>query len=392
MSLSKKILLSVALFVFVFVVGGVGGVFFRDRVIPSLLASFPSLSRMDLFQNITGNTTIIERKEQMIVQEDDSVDAIVSQPSTAVVDIVVSIPTKGTALPTFQAGSDQTGVLLTNDGIVVTYGSPLPATTPAKDATYKVLLHDGSSHDATLIAEDRLTNLTFFRIAGNDFPAISLANSDDSSAGKKVVAIASSYEDYQNRFSIGVLSDRDKRFNISGKTVASSEKWEGVFETDLANPDAYLGGPAVNFRGEMVGLFGETELDGKGSYFLIPSNVVRDTLQLAIDGKIPARATLGAYYLTLTKGTSASNSGTVFSRDHGALIYSPSGKTGLAILAGSPADKSGLRYGDIVTTVDGAEINLDNPLSVAIGKLSRGDKANLTVIRDGKEMTVSVQL
>jgi len=348
-----------------------------------------------MFQNIAGNTTIIERKEQMIVQEDDSVNAIVSQPSTAVATIIASVPTKGASPSVFQEGAGQTGVLLTNDGIVVTYGNPFPATATAvpavKDVSYKVLLHDGSSHDATLLAEDRLTNLTFFRIDGNDLSAISLANSDDSSAGKKVVAIAGSYEDYQNRFSIGVLSDRDKRFNISGKTVASSEKWEGVFGTDLANPEAYLGGPAVNFRGEMVGLFGETELDGKGAYFLIPSNVVRDTLQLAIDGKIPARATLGVYYLTLTKETASTNVGTAFSRDHGALIYSPSGKTGLAVLAGSPAEKAGLRYGDVVTLVDGAEINLDNPLSVAIGKHSKGDTVQLGILRDGKDMTITVQ-
>lgn len=158
---------------------------------------------------------------------------------------------------------------------------------------------------------------------------------------------------------------------------------------DLANPEAYLGGPAVNFRGEMVGLFGETELDGKGSYFLIPSNVVHDTLQLAIDGKLASRASLGVYYVTLTK-VSASVNG-AGSRDHGALIYSPSGKTGLAILAGSPADKAGLRYGDIVTTVDNTDITLDNPLSVAVGRHFKGETAQFGILRDGKDMTFTVQ-
>jgi len=385
MSLNKKILLFAVFSVFVFVVGGIGRVFFRDRVIPSMLASFPALSRMDMFQNIAGNTTVIERKEQLVVREDDSVDTIVSQPSTAVVSIIAS-NTKPSAT-VFQNVKSQTGVLLTNDGIIVTYGNPLPLQT--KDVAYRVLLHDGSSHDATLVAEDRLTNLVFFRIGGDDLPAISLANSDDSTAGKKMVAIGNAVEAFQNRFSIGVLSNRDKQFNLSGKTVASSEKWEGVFEMDLANPEVYLGGPAVNFRGEMVGLFGDTELDGKKTYFLLPSNVVRDALRLATDGKIPSRATLGAYYLTLTKVSAAGNK--AVSRDHGALIYSPSGKTGLAVLAGSPAEKAGLRYGDIVTTVDGADIDLDNPLSVAIGRHSKGEAAELGILRDGKDMTVSVQ-
>ena len=389
MSWKKKIVLSAALSVFVFVVGGIGGVFLRDRVIPSLLASFPALSRMDMFQNITGNTTVIERTEQLIVREDDSVDAIVSQPSTAVVNIIAS-DSKASATTTFQTGKNQAGVLLTNDGVIVTYGNALSTVaTLAKDVTYRVLLHDGSSHDATILAEDRLTNLTFFKIEGNNFQSISLANSDDSTPGKKLVAIGNASEAYQNRFSVGILSNRNKSFNLSGKTVASSEKWEGVFETDLANPESYLGGPAVNYRGEMVGIFGETVLDGKESYFLLPSNIVHDTLQSAIDGKLASRATLGAYYLTLTKVSSAENK--VISRDRGAFIYSQSGKTGLAILTGSSAEKAGLRYGDIITSVDGTDVTLDNPLSVAIGRHSKGETVQLGVFRDGKDMNVSVQ-
>ena len=162
-----------------------------------------------------------------------------------------------------------------------------------------------------------------------------------------------------------------------------------MFETDLANPESYLGGPAVNYRGEMVGIFGETVLDGKESYFLLPSNIVHDTLQSAIDGKLASRATLGAYYLTLTKVSSAENK--VISRDRGAFIYSQSGKTGLAILTGSSAEKAGLRYGDIITSVDGTDVTLDNPLSVAIGRHSKGETVQLGVFRDGKDMNVSVQ-
>ncbi|MEI6650121.1 MAG: PDZ domain-containing protein, partial [Candidatus Moraniibacteriota bacterium] len=110
----------------------------------------------------------------------------------------------------------------------------------------------------------------------------------------------------------------------------------------------------------------------------------------AVAKTLDARPILGLYYKTLTKASAiAGGNG---SRDRGALVYSLSGKTGLSVLSGSPADKAGLRYGDIITTVNGTEINLDNPLSVVVGKLSKGDKADLTVVRDGKEMTVPVQL
>lgn len=390
MEKAKKVFRIGLIVLFVFLVGGFGGVIMRERVIPSLLASFPSLSRVPMFQNIAGNVTVIEKTEQLVVREDDSVDAIVSQPSTAVVNIIASEAGNGTTT-LFHPGKSRTGVLLTNDGLIATYGNPFPEVREGSEGlSYAALLFDGTSHEAKLVGEDPLTNLTFFRIDGGNFPAIALANSDDSRPGTKLVAIGNSFEEYQNRFSIGVLSNRNKTFNLSGKTVASTEKWEGVFEMDLANAGEYIGGPAVNFRGEMVGLFGSQMIDGKDAFFLLPSNVVRDAMRLAISGGFDTRPSFGAYYLTLTKA-SAFGSG-ADARDRGALVYSPSGKTGLAVLAGSSAEAAGLRVGDIVTAVGGREVNLDNPLSVALGRFRKGDTVELTVVRSGKEIPVSVML
>ncbi|MBP9751287.1 MAG: trypsin-like peptidase domain-containing protein [Candidatus Moranbacteria bacterium] len=390
MEFVKKTLRIGLIVIFVFLIGGVGGLFVRERIVPSLLASFPSLSRVPMFQNIAGNVTVIEKTEQLVVREDASVDAIVSQPSTAVVNIIASEAGKETAA-LFQPGKSRTGVLLTNDGLIVTYGNPFADFRPAKEVLiYRALLFDGTSHEAKLIGEDPLTDLSFFRIDGGNFPAIALADSDDSRPGTKLVAIGNSFEEYQNRFSIGVLSHRNKTFNLSGKTVASTEKWEGVLEMDLANAGEYVGGPAVNFRSEMVGLFGNQTIDGKETSFLLPSNTVRDALRLATEGALDKRPSLGAYYLTLTKA-SAFGSGAE-ARDRGALIYSPSGRTGLAVLSGSSAEEAGLRVGDVITMVGGREVNLDNPLSVALGRFRKGDMAELTVVRSGKEILVSVTL
>jgi S1-C subfamily serine protease len=390
MEFAKKALRVIFVILFVFLVGGIGGLFVRERILPSLLASFPSLSRVSMFQNIAGNVTVIERTEQLVVREDSSVDAIVSQPSTAVVNIIASENGNGGAA-LFQPGKSRTGVLLTNDGLIATYGNPFSDPRATKETlSYTALLFDGTSHEAKLVGEDPLTNLTFFRIDGGNFPAIALANSDDSRPGTKLVAIGNSFEEYQNRFSIGVLSHRNKTLNLSGKTVASTEKWEGVLEMDLANASEYVGGPAVNFRSEMVGLFGSQIVDGRETYFLLPSNTVRDALRLAIEGSLASRPSFGAYYLTLTKA-SAFGSG-VEARDRGALIYSPSGKTGLAVLFGSSAEAAGLRVGDVVTMVGGKEVNLDNPLSVALGRFKKGDVAELTIVRAGKEIGLSVTL
>lgn len=390
MDIVKKAIRIILIVAFVFLVGGLGGLFVRERAVPSLLASFPSLSRVPMFQNIAGNVTVIEKTEQLVVREDDSVDAIVSQPSTAVVNIIASDAGNGTTR-LFQPGKSRTGVLLTNDGLIATYGNPFSDPRVIQEKlSYTALLFDGTSHEAKLLGEDPLTNLTFFRIDDGNFPAIALANSDDSRPGTKLVAIGNSFEEYQNRFSIGVLSHRNKTLNLSGKTVASTEKWEGVFEMDLANAEEYVGGPAVNFRSEMVGLFGIQTIDGKETSFLLPSNAVRDAMRLATEGALDKRPSFGAYYLTLTKA-SAFGSGAE-ARDRGALIYSPSGKTGLAVLFGSSAEAAGLRVGDVVTMVGSKEVNLDNPLSVALGRFRKGDVAELTIVRAGKEVVLPVTL
>ena len=71
-------------------------------------------------------------------------------------------------------------------------------------------------------------------------------------------------------------------------------------------------------------------------------------------------------------------------------MYAPSGRTSLAVLSGSVAEKIGLRFGDIIIAVNGEEINLDNPLSAALGQYARGDEVSFLVLRDGKEETLSL--
>ena len=102
-----------------------------------------------------------------------------------------------------------------------------------------------------------------------------------------------------------------------------------------------------------------------------------------------AVAALGAYYVSLTKGYAIAHD---TARSEGALIYSPSGKTSLALLAGSPAEKAGLLAGDIVTKVNDRDITLDYPLARAIGEISKGTSAELTVLRGTEEKTLPVQL
>ncbi len=365
----------------VFLLGGLAGVVF-DRALVPYLATFPNLAKLPLIRQAATNTTIINRTEQVVIREDDTVEKIAAQAASAVVSIVSIGEDRPGVRGETRVGS---GTLLTNDGLIATYRTAILE----NNAAYTVLLYNGRSYPATFVGVDELTNIAYLKVSAGNLPAMALANSDDARPGKRLIALANAPQEYQNRFSTGLLSNLNKTFNLSGKTVASSEKWEGVFETDFSASPDFLGGPVIGFNGEMVGLVGSAVMDNETRSFVIPSNAVRDSLTLAIRNELGTRPVLGAYYLPITK-VYALSEGLV--RDRGALIYSPGGQSGLAVIAGSPAARAGLQAGDIVIAVNGDEINLARPLSVALGKLKKGTMATLLVVRNGEERSLPISL
>jgi serine protease Do len=380
---TKKFIFLLFVGAVIFVLGGLGGVFF-DRFVVSRLASVPILAKAGIFKRLNDSVTIINKTEQVVIREDDSVEKIVSQPATSVVSIVALAKENSSAK---KEVATTAGVLLTNDGVIATYNEkPFDD----KDTRYFVLLFDGTSHSADFINYDSLTNLAFFRLSdATNTPAIALANSDDARVGKKLIAIGNALTEYQNRLAVGIFGYRNRTFNLSGKTVSSSEKWEGVLEMDLDGLENFVGGPVIGFNGEMVGLVGTLVMDNVTRSFLIPSNVVRKSFERAISNVSAKRPVLGVYYVPITK-TLALEQG--LSRGSGALIYSPSGKTGLALIADSPALKASLRVGDIIVSVNGQEINLDNTLPALISGFNVGDTINLLILRGGEGRTISVSL
>jgi serine protease Do len=382
----RKLLLKGLLFILlIFVVGGVGGVFFDQRVLPFIRTN-RYLSKIDFLQKTAENVTIINKTEQITIKEDDSINEIASQASNAVVNII-SVSTATDALNKTPKIADQsaTGIVVTSDGMIATYREAIIE----KNAKYKAFLYDGSNFDASLVGIDEFSNMAFLKINASNLTAISFADSTEVRPGKRVVAIGNSFGEYQNRYSAGLLGNISKTFNLSGQTVSSTEKLEGVFETDMYDKVEFVGGPVIGYSGDMIGIIGKLTIDNQDRYFEVPSDAIRQSIRLALDGKLDSRPFFGAYYLSITKEYSIAHN---LDQDRGAIIFSPSGKQGLAILSGSPAEKAGLRIGDIVTMVGAQGVNLDNPLSNLLAQYMKGDAIELTVARGDQEIKVPVKL
>jgi len=361
--------------------GGLGSLFVTAYT--PYLSSLPLLNTLNILKKITDRVTVINKTEQVIVREDDSVEKVVSQPATSVVRVLIFSQNEKSRENEFLA--QKTGVLLTNDGVAVLYSEQ-----PFSNASYKILFPDGTSYEASSMGYDSFTNLVFLRLNEiKNSPSIALANSDDVRVGKKVVIIGDADTEYQSRLAVGIVGNIDYTFNLSGKTVSSSEKLEGVFEVDSNNLKMFVGGPAVSFNGEMIGLVGSLTLDNVLHTFLIPANAVRDALQRTIVQTVSKRPVFGAYYLPLTKTLALSMH---LEKTEGALIYSPSGKTGLSLLSNASASRAGFRFGDIILSVDGTNITPHNPLSTVLSQYSLGDTVDIRFIRDKEEKTIKVQL
>ncbi len=381
LNMSKKFIKILAKFLAIFVIAGFAAIITEHYIFPRLSAT-RLFSKYKFLQKASENVTIINKTEQITVKEEDSISAAASKALSAVVNI---ISTGEKTEKVFQNSKNGTGALVTSDGLIVTYRAALIE----KDADYKILLFDGTVREAKLTGIDEFDNLAFLKIDGSNLPSISFADSSDFRAGKKLIAIGNSDGEYQNRFSAGLLSKINRDFNIAGKTISSSEKLEGVFETDFNNQGEYLGGPIIDYNGELGGITGSVIIDNQEKFFQIPANIVKKSVEMAVKTELDKRPATGIYYLTITKKYSIINN---LGRDRGALIFSPSGKQGLAIISGTPAEKAGLRINDIIIAVNNQEVNFDNPLSNLLSQYKKGDRIELSVIRDRQEIKIKVNL
>ena len=378
---SKKILFILLLMIF----GGLGGIV-ADKYAFPYLSTTALFSRYAFLKKSMEDVTVINKTEQVFIKEETSISKVVSKVAPSVVNIAsyseIDIKNPKKILPPAKNG---TGLIITSDGLIMTYASAINPT----GSKYKVFMADGNAYDGELRGIDSFSNLAFLKISASNLPTVSFGNSDDLSPGEKIIAIGNSAGNYSNRYAAGLLSNFNQGYNLSGKTVSSSEKLEGILETDFNFEKYYVGGPVVDYASQVIGIIGTIERDSQSEYFQISSNKVKQIIDREIKGDLDKNPILGIYYWPIDKTVALAHN---LSVEKGAWIYSSSGQMGLAIIANSPAQKSGLLINDIITFVNGTEINSKNTLSDTLYQYRQGDEIELTVIRNSQEIKIKIQL
>jgi len=378
---SKKLIF----LVLIIVLGGLGGVI-ADRYLFPYLSTKKFFSRYEFLKKSLENVTVINRTEQVMVKEDATVGKVAGNVLSSVVNIAAyPDPAKNTGRKTPATVQNFTGLIITGDGLIATYAPGFIS----DGLFFQITTADKNTFTGQFAGLDNYSNLAFFKIESGNFSAAAFGNSNEAMVGEKIIAVGNAPGDLSVSYAAGILKSKSRSYNLAGKTVSASEKMEGVFQDDLNLSREFAGGPVIDYSGNIIGIVGRTYSDNQTDYFIMPSNKIKNVIDRAIRNELDKNPVLGIYYLPINKTLTLANN---LPSEKGAWIYSSSGQAGLAIIAGSSAQKSGLLLNDIIVQINNQEINPENSLSDLLYKYNKGDEIELNVLRAGNEIKIKVQL
>ena len=308
-----------------------------------------------------------------------SIEGVANKVSQSVVSIV-SKSQKGTKYFSsgFGSASAGTGIIVSENGYILTNKHVVEGS-----SDISVVTNDGNSYDnVEIITTDPLSDIAILKISNaKGLKAAELGDSKVLNIGQQVIAIGNALGEYDGTVTSGIISGVGRTVNASSDDGTTKETLTDMIQTDVAINSGNSGGPLVNAQGQVVGVNTAVASEAQGIGFAIPISSVKGILKSIAEGKTPNRAYLGANYISVNPQVQKAYNLNV---SKGALIKNRNGK---AIISGSPAQKAGLKDGDIITKIDDIEISKNISLGSLIGEKSVGDKVKITYIRDGKEST-----
>lgn len=268
------------------------------------------------------------------------------------------------------------GFIISKDGHIMTN---LHVVRGAKKLT--VTLQDGTNRQvsATYIGGDNHTDIAVIKIDdeyGNNYPFLELGDSDNLEVGEWVVAIGNPFS-LEASVSAGIISAK-------GRQGLQITDYEDFIQTDAAINPGNSGGPLIDLDKKVVGM-NTAIVSQSGGYmgigFAIPSNILMNIKEQLVENGIVTRGFLGVSLQPIDSDL-AEAFGT--STTQGALVVD--------VVEGSPAEKAGLKQGDIITKMNGMSVKGPGQLRNDVVLLPPGTKVTLTINRDGKTMSLPATL
>jgi len=362
----------------------------------------------------TGGVTFasLGKQEKVVTSQSQLINQIAKSVGPSVVSVNVSINESGSNTSTTQgSGSGSggfglfgfsqpeqeqaagTGIILSSQGLVITNRHVVPAGT----TNVSVTLSDGTElKDVKVLGRTSTSSsldIAFLKIENTEGHKLTPAVIGDSSqvqVGDSVVAIGNALGQFQNTVTSGIISGYGRSVEASDASGASSsENLDDLFQTDAAINEGNSGGPLVNMNGQVIGINTAIAGNAQNIGFSIPINDAKGLIeQISKTGKL-VTPYLGIRYIPLTADVANEYNLKV---NNGAFIAPSNNSSTPSVISGSPADKAGLKVNDVITAVNGTNIDQGHSLTSLLDQYTPGNVIKLTVLRGGSTITVSVTL
>lgn len=239
-----------------------------------------------------------------------------------------------------------------------------------------VVLNDGREIDAVLVGADSQTDIAVIKIEGGEFPFLKLGNSDEMEIGEWVIAIGSPFQ-LEASVTVGIVSAK-------GRQNLKITDFEDFIQTDAAINPGNSGGPLINMDAEVIGI-NTAIVSRSGGYmgigFAIPSNLIKTIMNQIIDKGSVTRGFLGVSLQPVDKDIADAFN---LPKPEGALISE--------VIKDSPAERAGLKSGDIIIEYNGVPVKSLQGFRNEISLMHPGSAVSLKVNRKGQILTVPVSL
>src|SRR5690606_17757782 len=217
-------------------------------------------------------------------------------------------------------------------------------------------------------------DLAVVKVDARNLDAADLGNSDLLEVGELAVAIGNPLGlDFQRSVTSGVISGLHRSIQVDEYNVI-----EDLIQTDASINPGNSGGPLLNSKGEVIGINTAKVQTGEGLGFAIPINMIKPIIEEVISTGNFETVYMGIYGVEVE----------VYERQYGVNTGLDSGIIVWEVVEGSPADKAGIRAGDIVVKIDNEYIENMNRLKRVLYRYKIGDRANVTIVRDGRYIDV----
>lgn len=279
-----------------------------------------------------------------------------------------------------QAQNIGSGFVVSSEGLIATNKHVVSDV----GAKYQVVTNDDKKYTVEKIYRDPLNDIALLKINTNQNPGkrilpVKLGNSSNLEVGQFVIAIGTALGEFKNTVTTGVISGLGRGITAGDQFQGFAERLDNVIQTDAAINPGNSGGPLVNSGGQVIGINTAVSQSGQNIGFALPISILQDSIDNFNKTGRFNRPYIGVSYKMLSKDIAVLNNLVA-----GAYIQT--------VMSDSPAQKAGIKTGDVIIKFDGKTVDGKTELVKLIGAKKAGDRISVTVWRDGKTVELNVEL